>query len=153
MRNVFQKCLRREFGEKGYLRYVTMCREEIAGQDPARLNYENKAIYQDMYQNLSEENQERLREKVDKLMETMYHAFQIGRRFWSVFLFYLTANIVMLCLSLDYIITCISLALMGVCFLYKLIEFVSNKYCFIDAYLVMVYKAVLEKLYTPAVKS
>ena len=48
--------------------------------------------------------------------------------------------------NLDYAVTCASVALMGVCFLYKLVEFLSNKYCFIDAYLIMVYKTVLEKL-------
>ena len=41
---------------------------------------------------------------------------------------------------------------MGICFLYKLVEFVSNKYCVLDAYLFMIYKSVLEKLAAAAPK-
>lgn len=149
MNNVFHKCLKKAFGEQEYARYVKMCREELVGQNLNTVSYENKAVYQKMYQILCQENQENLKHRAERLMETMYQAFQIGRRFTAVILFYVIANFVLIGLELDYYITCISLALVGVCFLYKLVEFMKNKYCFVDAYLVMVYKAVLEKLYPP----
>lgn len=152
MNNVFHKCLKRAFGEQEYIQYVEMCREELVGQDPGVVSYENKPVYQKMYRILRQENQENLKERAERLMETMYQAFQIGHRFASVILFYVIANFVLIGLELDYYVTCVSLALVGVCFLYKLVEFMKNKYCFVDAYLVMVYKAVLEQLY-PALKN
>ncbi|MCH5266940.1 MAG: hypothetical protein J1E62_01240 [Lachnospiraceae bacterium] len=150
MKNVFQKCLRRDFGEYEYLLYVQMCREELRGQTPEKMSYENKPIYQHMYQLLKQETPESLTDRAERLLDTMHHAFQIGRQFFSVIIFYILSNIVLIGLELDYTVTCISLSLIGACFLYKLVEFLTNKYCFIDAYLVMVYKAVLEKLQPPA---
>ena len=73
-------------------------------------------------------------------------ALQSGRKFLSVIVFYIVANIVVLALDLNYFVTCMSVILMGGCFIYKLIEFLSNKYCVIDAYLIMIYKTVLETL-------
>lgn len=133
------------------MRYVKMCREELQGQQAEHMSYENKPVYQRMYQLLQQETPEKLSDRANRLMDTMYRAFQIGRQFISVILFYVVSNIVLIGLDLDYAVTCISLSLIGVCFLYKLVEFLTNKYCFVDAYLVMVYKAVLEKLQPPGI--
>lgn len=59
---------------------------------------------------------------------------------------YLAANLVLLVLNLDYYVTCVSIILIGVCFLYKLVEFVNNKHCVLDAYLFAIYKLVLQKI-------
>lgn len=152
MKNVFQKCLRKDFGEHEYLQYVQMCREELRGQSVDRMSYENKPVYQHMYQILKQETPEKLTGRAERLLDTMHRAFQIGRQFFSVIIFYVFANIILIGLDLDYVVTCISLSLIGACFLYKLVEFLTNKYCFIDAYLVMVYKAVLEKLQPSGLK-
>ena len=81
----------------------------------------------------------------EELMLTLMKAFQIGQQFWFVFLFYLLANLFLILMNLNPLVTNVSLALMGACFLYKVYEFICNKFCFVDAYLVMVYKTVLEK--------
>lgn len=152
MKNVFRKCLCGAFGEQEYFKYVKMCRDELVGQNPAKMSFKNKPVYQNMYHLLCQENQDKLEKRAEKLMDTMYRAFQIGRRFGSVIICYVVANFILIGLSLDYMVTCVSLSLLGICFLYKLVEFLTNKYCFVDAYLVMVYKAVLEKLYQPLAK-
>ena len=79
-------------------------------------------------------------------MQTLLKAFQIGRQFWFVFTFYLLASIFLIGLELNPLVTTVALIAMGVCFLYKTCEFVCNKFCFIDAYLIMVYKSVLERI-------
>lgn len=99
-----------------------------------------------MYEILHRKSEEYIDERVQSLTDVLFTAVQIGKKFGTVLAFYIAANILLLALGLDYYVTCISLALMGVCFIYKLIEFLSNKYCFIDAYLIMIYKSVLEKL-------
>lgn len=123
-----------------------MCEEEVLRNTYSRTKLEDKKIFKDMYEQLEEKNSEYIKERKELLAETLYLALQIGRKFFSVFIFYLVANIIILALGLDYTVTCVSVALMGACFIYKLVEFLSNKYCFIDAYLIMVYKTVLEKL-------
>lgn len=144
--NVFRKCLRKQFGKRKYLTYVQMCEEEILKCTSPKVKIEDKKIFEDMYEQLKGKTNEYINERSELLAETLYMALQIGRKFFSVFMFYVVANIVILALQLDYIVTCISVMLMGICFLYKLTEFLSNKYCFIDAYLIMIYKSVLEKL-------
>lgn len=146
MKNVFQKQLRRDFGEQEYRNFVRMCHAELKGQNPEKLSYERKPIYYSMYETLQQETPEKLKKRSERLMETMYKAFQIGRHFWGITLFYVVANVVLIGLDLEYFVTCAGLVAMGACFLYKLVEFLTNKYCFVDAYLIMIYKAVLEKL-------
>ena len=70
----------------------------------------------------------------------------IIRIFSGILFVYALANIVLLMLDLDYYVTCASIAILGAAFLYKRLEFLENKFCFIDAYLIMIYKAVLEKI-------
>ena len=117
--------------------YVQMCEEEILKCTSPKVKIEDKKIFEDMYEQLKGKTNEYINERSELLAETLYMALQIGRKFFSVFMFYVVANIVILALQLDYIVTCISVMLMGICFLYKLTEFLSNKYCFIDAYLII----------------
>ena len=42
--NVFKKCLRKEFGKKGYEKYVKLFSEEIGDKKNVRLNIEDKKI-------------------------------------------------------------------------------------------------------------
>ena len=103
---------------------------------------ESKKIYKDMYEVLSKDPKKVTTEKLENLSCTLYKALQIARKFTGVLSAYVAGNIVLL----DYYVTCISVAFLGAAFLYKLLEFLENKFCFIDAYLIMIYKTVLEKI-------
>ena len=144
--NVFKKCLRKEFGKKGYEKYVKLFSEEIGDKKNVRLNIEDKKIYKDMDEILSKDSETVIKEKLENLSVTLYNALQIIRKFSGILFVYALANIVLLMLELDYYVTCASIAILGAAFLYKLLEFLENKFCFIDAYLIMIYKAVLEKI-------
>ena len=144
--NVFKKCLRKEFGKKGYEKYVKLFSEEIGDKKNVRLNIEDKKIYKDMYEILSKDSETVIKEKLENLSVTLYNALQIIRKFSGILFVYALANIVLLMLELDYYVTCASIAILGAAFLNKLLEFLENKFCFIDAYLIMIYKAVLEKI-------
>lgn len=144
--NVFQKCLRRQMGSSRYFGYIEACRRDFEKSNFSRLAMDSKPIFDDMYNQLKEENKEGITERMKDLADTLSVAFRITRYFAFVLVAYLAANIVLLALDLNYYVTCVSIGLMGICFLYKLVEFVSNKYCVMDAYLFMIYKSVLEKL-------
>lgn len=144
--NVFQKCLRRQMGSKKYFGYAEVCRKNFEKSNISQLAMDSKPIFDDMYEQLKEENRAGIAERMKDLVETLTVAFRITKYFAFVLITYLAANLVLLALDLNYYVTCVSIALMGICFLYKLVEFVSNKYCVLDAYLFMIYKSVLEKL-------
>lgn len=145
--NVFRKCLKKEFGKKKYGLYVFLCQEELKGQElQQEPQIDSKVVYQDMYEYVMRMGKDEIAKREEELMRTLVKAFQISQQFWFVFFFYLMANLVLLLMNLNPLVTNVSLALMGMCFLYKVYEFVCNKFCFVDAYLVMVYKSVLEKV-------
>ena len=146
MKSVFQKCLRKDFGKHEYKRYVALSRRELKGQKPNELSFVNKPVYQRMYRHLMAESPDRRAQRAEGLLKALYKALRIGQRFVPVTIVYVIANFLLIGLKLDYVVTCISLAVLGISFLYKLTEYLTNRYCFIDAYLVMVYRAVLEKL-------
>jgi hypothetical protein len=132
-------------GSSRYSSYIEKCRENFEKNSISQLALSSKPIFDDMYNQLKEENKARIAERMRDLLDTLSTAFRITQYFIFVILAYVLANVVILALDLDYYVTCVSIALMGVCFLYKLVEFVSNKYCVLDAYLIMIYKSVLEK--------
>lgn len=144
--NVFRKCLKRQMGIGKYDSYMKICRKGFSGEGVAQFAKNSKPIYDDMYELLKRENEIAISERLSDILSTLKTAFRITRYFVLVFLAYILGNIVLISLELDYHVTCISLLLMGICFLYKLVEFVSNKYCVMDAYLFMIYKSVLEKI-------
>lgn len=152
MQNVFQKCLCKAFGETEYLACVKLCREELLAKDAKDVAVEKRKVYHKMYDILKQKNPETIAKMSEHMTQTLGQAFRIGRQFFSVVVFYIVANCILIGLDLNYTVTCVSLALTGICFLYKLIEFLTNKYCFVDAYLMMVYKAVLEKMTHPLPK-
>ena len=86
-----------------------------------------------------------LEEKKRDISETLRTAVRITKYFGLVILAYLFGNIILLALDLDYYVTCVSILLMGICFIYKLIEYISNKYCVLDVYLFMLYRSVIDK--------
>lgn len=144
--NVFQKCLRRQMGNSRYFGYAKTCRKNFSDSNFSQLALDSKPIFDDMYEQLKAENKAGITERMKDLVDTLTVAFRITKYFTFVLAAYLLGNVVLLALDLNYYVTCVSVVLMGICFLYKLIEFVSNKYCVMDAYLFMIYKSVLEKL-------
>ena len=61
-------------------------------------------------------------------------------------MFYLFSSIYLIFKDLHPELTLISLTLMSVCFVYKTYEFVVNKFCYVDAHIALVYKAVLDRI-------
>jgi hypothetical protein len=133
-------------GNNRYSGYAKTCRRNFSDSNFSQLALSSKPIFDDMYEQLKAENKAGITERMTDLLDTLKAAFRITKYFTLVFAAYLLANVVLLSLDLNYYVTCVSIVLMGICFLYKLIEFVSNKYCVMDAYLFMIYKSVLEKL-------
>lgn len=133
-------------GDGKYDSYVKTCRSNFSSKGFSQFGQNSKPIYDDMYEILKKENEADITERLRDMLSTLKTAFRITRYFALVFVTYVCANLALIVMDLDYQVTCVSIVLMGICFLYKLIEFLSNKYCVMDAYLFMIYKSVLEKI-------
>lgn len=141
MASVFKKLISKELGEMNYNRYFFCYQKGIVNKTS-----NNKEIYNDIYEKLKDKDLKVINRMHERLNETMILALKISKTYLFSFLFYLGAVLFVLGLKLIPIFAVIGIASMTVCFLFKTYEFVVNKYCFIDAQIVLVYKAVLDEL-------
>lgn len=151
--NVFRKCLWKQFGKHRYDVYVRMCEEELVRQcdtvrpEDGELHFdENNRIYRDMYKRLCYLDAGEIRERTEDMAGAVMRAFCIGRGFAPALAFYVVVSLVLIGLKLEPVISLTAMALISLCFAYKIREYISNRFCFLDAYLAMIYKAVLEAL-------
>lgn len=141
MANVFKKLIRKELGEINYHRYYSFIKKNINSRTA-----ESQPIFNDMYEKLSCRDLKAISKMHNRLNDTMILAFRISRNFLSAFLFYLLASVYLILRDMSPELTAMSLILVNLCFVYKAYEFVSNKFCYVDAQIILVYKAVLDRI-------
>ncbi len=148
MASVFKRLIRKELGVNSYNKYFAYIQKNIKNK-----SLESKDVYEDIYEKLKDRDIESIARMHDRLNDAMLLAFRISRTYVMAFIAYLAASIFLLVRGLNPAITIVALSLMSVCFIIKTYEFVVNKYCYVDAQIVLVYKAVLEKIILSHVKS
>ena len=141
MSNVFKKLISKELGEVNYNRYFTFVKHGLEAKKT-----DSQVLYNDMYEKLKYRDLKAITKMHNRLNETMLLAFRISKNFFFAFLFYLSASIFLIINNVRPELTIIALILMNVAFVYKTYEFISNKFCYIDAQIVLVYKAVLDRI-------
>lgn len=146
MASVFKKLISKELGESNYNRYFYSLQKKIASKNYDLKPLDNQDIFNDIYEQLKDKDIAVLSKMLERLSDTMYIAMRISKTFLFSFLFYLAASIFIIGLSLTTGITMIALVTMCICFIYKTYEYLVNKYCFIDAHIILVYKSVLDIL-------
>lgn len=146
MTSVFKKLISRELGESKYNKYFFCYQKLILDKKYESKKFDNKEIYDDIYEMLKDKDQEDLKSMLERLLDAMCLALKISRNYIFTFIVYLLAAAFIIFQGLLPVITVMGLILMSLCFIYKTYEFVVNKYCFIDAHIVLVYKSVLDRL-------
>lgn len=141
MANVFKKLIRRELGEMNYHRYSSFIKKNIEHR-----RGDSQVIFDDMYDKLKHRDIKSISKMHSRLNDTMLLAFRISKNFLFTFVFYLMASIYLIMRPMATEFTVISLLLISICFVYKIYEFITNKFCYIDAQIVLVYKSVLDRI-------
>jgi hypothetical protein len=141
MSNVFKKLISKELGEVNYHRYFSFVKKSI----DTKIS-DSQVIYNDMYEKLKYRDVKAITKMHSRLNDTMLLAFRISKNFFFAFLVYLGASVFLMVNILQPLVTIIALILLNICFVYKTYEFITNKFCYIDAQIVLVYKAVLDKI-------
>jgi len=141
MGNVFKKLISKELGEVNYHRYFSFVRKNIESRKS-----DSQVIYNDMYEKLKYRDIKSITKMHNRLNDTMMIAFRISKNFLFSFLMYLLASVYLIAKDIRPELTVIALILMNLCFIYKTYEFVANKFCYIDAQIVLVYKTVLDRI-------
>ncbi len=140
MNSIFKKLLQAELGRNSYKRYC----EEVRKPDNHAL--QTAKLYVAMYQQLETQDKLTLGKRKHRMEEAILQSFDICRHyiivlFASVVTFFLIYYVdpvaeVRLILSLVWFA--------GVA--KKTVEYITNRFCFIDAKLLLVYQAVLKQL-------
>jgi len=141
MSNVFKKLISKELGEVNYHRYFSFIKRNIDNRTS-----DSQIIFNDMYDKLKYRDLKSLTKMHERLNDTMLLAFRISKNYFFAFLFYLIASIYLIIKTARPELTILALILMNLCFVYKTYEFVANKFCYIDAQIILVYKAVLDRI-------
>ncbi|NLP15562.1 MAG: hypothetical protein GX379_00770 [Clostridiales bacterium] len=141
MANVFRKLIRKELGDINYHRYSSFIKKDINNR-----SVDSQTIFNDMYEKLKCHDLKSISKMHNRLNDTMLLAFRITKNFFFAFLFYLIASLYLFFRDMSPELTVISLILVNICFIYKTYEFISNKFCYIDAQIILVYKAVLDRI-------
>ena len=140
MFNVLKKTLRREFGQSKYEQYAKSIKQNIR-----EAKTDNSEIFNDLYEMLRSEDEKRLEEMQERLNMSLLDAFYVSRTYLWAFVAYLAAFVIIA----SYVIQMYAIPLLmfiSAMFLVKTYEFLVNKFCYVDAHLVLIYKAVLDKI-------
>ena len=141
MASVFKKLISKELGENNYNKYFGVCQKSIQNKF-----FDSVEIYNDIYGILKNKDHHAIKKMEARLNDSLLLAVRISKTYYFSVLFYMGAVFIMLTKGLSAFITAASIALMTVCFVVKTYEYLVNKYCFIDAQIVLVYKTVLDKI-------
>ena len=141
MLNVLKKTLRKEFGQQKYDQYACSIRQSIR-----EARTDNSDIFNDLYQMLKEKDAVHLLEMQERLNASLLDAFYISKNYMMAFFAYLGAFIVIGSFVIQMYAIPLLFFISGL-FLIKTYEFLVNKFCYIDAHLVLIYKAVLERIW------
>ena len=138
--NVLKKTLKKEFGYQKYTQYATSIRKGIR---------ESKAystdIFNDIYNMVKEKNEEDLNQMQERLNSSLLDAFHISKNYMGAFIAYLIAFSIMGSYAIE-MVAVPGMLFISALFLIKTYEFVVNKFCYIDAHMVLIYKSVLERV-------
>lgn len=146
MASVFKKLISNELGENNYYKYFFSYQNRMINQSEDAKKIENREVFEDIYNLLKNEEMSRLEKKQERLTDALYLSLRINKTYLLTLIFYLLATLFIIGKQLIPSVTIASLLIMSICFLYKTYEFVVNKFSFIDAHIIIVYKSVLDKL-------
>jgi hypothetical protein len=130
--SVLGKLICRELGREKYRVYF----ESLEDRDTTE-------VFCDIYLELREKDDEMLNQMLVRLLETVHASVRINRRFFFILGIYILTMAMIFFLIPMNVIMFMSMIMATCCLIYKVIEFLSNRYCDKDIRMVLIYKSVL----------
>lgn len=132
MKSVLGKLLEQEFGRERYHIYTEKLNKR-----------ESMDIFCDIYGSLREQPQEELNQALCKLLECIQSSIRISKNFLYISIGYLVTVAVLIFMHAAWFLVFPAVTAVTVCYLYKFIEFMRNRYCDKDVRIVLIYKIAL----------
>ena len=144
--SVFKKLITKELGASRYNKYFFCYQKLIIEKKYDSTKLSNQEIHDDMYNTLKDRDIVTLKKMLERLLDCMHLALSISKQYMFILFAYVLTIVLILSQGFLWWITVCSIAVLSIAFIYKTIEFIVNKYCFIDAHIILVYKSVLDEL-------
>lgn len=139
MQGEFKRLLLKEFGRNNYKFFVTQILNDKSTDEILSI-----PVIRIMMKSLLTRSDEELNKMEHRLNETMLISYKISRGFVPYFLCSLLAVIFIQVISTNMIIMLLSIFLVSLCLGARLTQYVINKYCYVDARLILSYKVSLD---------
>lgn len=146
MASVFRKLICKELGKSSYNKYFTCYQNMIENKTYNHHVLENDEIYEDIYDRLKDLDLPSLNKRITHLSDAMFLVLRISKWYKTCVFVYLASMFFLLLQGVTLLVGGVSVILLSAAFLYKTYEYIVNKYCFIDAHIVIIYKMVLDRL-------
>ena len=156
MTSEFKKLLSREFGKEEYNAYFEYTsrvfqRKRLEKEETRLMLLKEESllktyVFRNMEEILNHRTKKQLYKSNERLLECMEVTMDINGGFFMVFIAYLLSSFMLLTLFLHPVVSITAMCLLTAVFLHKAMEYIVNKYCYVDAYLILIYKNVLKKL-------
>lgn len=150
--SVFKKLITKELGAGRYNKYFFCYQKLIIDKKYDSTKLSNQEIHDDMYNTLKDQDVVVLQKMLERLLDCMHLALTISKQYMFVLFAYIITTVLILTQGFVWWLALCSIGLLTIAFVYKTLEFVVNKYCFIDAHIILVYKSVLDELILNRVK-
>ncbi len=132
MTSVLGKLIQRELGREKYVRYRNTLKEKRSTD-----------VFCDIYLSLYEKDIDELSAMLGRLLETVHTSVAISKKFSFLLIAYVFLMGSLFFLLPINVIMISAMAVATVCLLYKVWEFITNRYCNRDVRMVLIYKSVL----------
>ena len=146
MASVFRKLICKELGNNSYDKYFTCYQNLIKDKKYNHHELNNEEIYEDILNKVEEEDLAVLNKRLTHLSDSMFLVLRISRTYKFTVLVFIASILFLLIYGVPFSVGFVSISLITGCFLYKTYEYIVNKFCFIDAHIVIIYKSVLDRL-------
>lgn len=140
MFNVLKKTLRKEFGQEKYEQYAHFVKQSIRKAETA-----DSEIYGDLYRLLQTKDETCLTGMQERLNGSLLESFYVSKNYLWALLEYLAAFVLIASFVIQKYAV-VLLLVISAAFLVKTYEFLVNKFCYVDAHLVLIYKTVLDRV-------
>lgn len=141
MSSIFKKLISKELGENNYNKYFCLCQNGLINKA-----IDNQIIYNDIYEKLKNKDKAVISKMQSRLNDSILQTLRISKTYGIYLVYVLGAIFYLLTKGINPIVLVASIFIIFIVFLIKTYEFIVNKYCFIDAHIILIYKTVLDKM-------
>lgn len=143
MLSILGKLICKELGEQKYDMYFECYSRYVHSDGSEPKNSHSEMIFRDIYKQLGNKDIYTLQKMLERLLGAIELSVKISRQYMWVWLCTVITIVLLIFMPVSFWWTVFGIGFVITCFGYKSVVFIINRYCFIDANIVLLYKTAL----------